>query len=63
MVEHDHRAVKRVVRPMLGFKSFWAAQRTWAGIEVIHMLKEEQMVMQEGEPRLTPADQFYTLAA
>jgi putative transposase len=45
MVEHDHRAVKRVVRPMLGFKSFWAAQRTWAGIEVIHMLKEEQMVM------------------
>ena len=30
MVEQDHRAVKRVVRPMLGFKSFWAARCTIA---------------------------------
>ena len=29
-VEQDHRAVKRVTRPMLGFKSFWAAQRTFS---------------------------------
>src|SRR6266481_5679255 len=26
IVEQDHRAVKRVVKPMLGFKSFWAAR-------------------------------------
>jgi putative transposase len=63
VVEQDHRAVKRVVRPMLGFKSFWAAQRTLAGIEVMHMLKKEQMVMEEWEPCLTPAEQFYALAA
>jgi putative transposase len=63
VVEQDHRAVKRVVRPMLGFKSFWAAQYTLAGVEVMHMLKKEQMVMEEGEPRLTPAEQFYALAA
>jgi putative transposase len=55
--------VKRVVRPMLGFKSFWAAPRTLAGIEVMHMLKKEPMMMEEREPCLTPADQFYALAA
>src|SRR6266508_572354 len=32
VVEQDHRAVKRVTRPMLGFKAFEAAQRTLAGI-------------------------------
>src|SRR6185503_6624154 len=30
IVEQDHRAVKRKVRPMLGFKSFWAARCTLA---------------------------------
>jgi putative transposase len=30
VVEQDHRAVKRVTRPLLGFKSFWAAQRTFS---------------------------------
>ena len=29
-VEQDHRAVKRVTRPMLKFKSFWAAQRPFS---------------------------------
>ena len=29
----DHRAVKRMTRPMLGFKSLWAARCTIAGIE------------------------------
>src|SRR6185369_315261 len=26
LVEQDHRAVKRLTRPMRGFKSFWAAR-------------------------------------
>jgi hypothetical protein len=29
----DHRAVKRMTRLMLGFKSLWAARCTIAGIE------------------------------
>jgi putative transposase len=37
MVEQDHRAVKRLTRPMLGFKSFEAAPRTLAGIELMHI--------------------------
>jgi putative transposase len=40
VVEQDHRAVKRLTRPMLGFKSFWAARCTIAGMEVIHALRK-----------------------
>jgi transposase-like protein len=39
-VEQDHRAVKRVTRPMLGFKSFDAGQCTLAGIELMHMIRK-----------------------
>jgi putative transposase len=63
IVEQDHRVVKRVVRSMLGFKSCKTAQRTLAGIELMHMLKKEQLVAEEREQHLTPAEQFYSLAA
>jgi len=63
IVEQDHRAVKRVTRPMLGFKSFDAAQDTLVGIELMHMLKKKQMLVEAGEERLTAAQQFYSLAA
>jgi putative transposase len=62
-VEQDHRGVKRVTRPMLGFKSFAAAQDTLAGIELMHMLKKRQLVVEEGDEGLTAAEQFYALAA
>ena len=42
IVEQDHWAIKRVVRPMLGFKSFDSAETTIAGIELHHMLKKGQ---------------------
>jgi putative transposase len=62
MVEQDHRVVKRVTRPMLGFKSFDAAQCTLTGIELMHMLRKDQL--EEGvEQGLTPAQQFSSLAA
>ena len=63
MVEQDHRAVKRITRPMLGFKSFAAAHDTLVGIELMHMLKKGQMVVEGGAEGLTPAEQFYALAA
>ena len=63
MVEQDHRGVKRVTRPMLGFKSFAAAQDTLVGIELMHMIKKGQMVVKAGEEGLTAAEQFYALAA
>jgi putative transposase len=63
MVEQDHRGVKRVTRPMLGFKSFAAAQDTLAGIELMHMIKKGQMMVKAGDEGLTAAEQFYALAA
>jgi len=34
IVEQDHRAIKRQTRPMLGFKSFWSAAVTLAGVKL-----------------------------
>ena len=43
MIEQDHRFIKRVTRPMLGFKSFASAAATLAGIEVAHMIRKCQL--------------------
>ena len=58
IVEQDHRAVKRLTRPMLGFKSFWAARCTIAGIEVMHAIRKGQLAT-TGNTSQTPAEQFY----
>jgi putative transposase len=63
MIEQDHRAIKRMTRPMLGFKSFDTAQSTLVGIELMHMLKKRQLVVEEGHEDLTVAELFYSLAA
>jgi putative transposase len=63
IIEQDHRGVKRVTRPMLGFKSFAAAQAALIGIELMHMLKKGQLAGEEGVEGLTSAEQFYALAA
>ncbi|MBU6529286.1 IS6 family transposase (plasmid) [Methylocystis sp. MJC1] len=60
IVEQDHRAVKRVTRPMLGFKSFHSAAATLSGIELMHMIRKDQSQTNGG---LRPAQQFYALAA
>jgi putative transposase len=62
LLEQDHRAVKRITHPMLGFKSFWAACCTIAGIEVRHAIRKGQLRI-PGNPLPTPAEQFYSLAA
>jgi putative transposase len=62
IVEQDHRGVKRVTQPMLGFKSFWRARILIAAIETMHMIKKGQMDCPAGSPA-SPANQFYSLAA
>src|SRR5215831_13059980 len=57
IVEQDHRAVKRVTRLMLGFKTFDTAQSTLVGIELMHMIKKRQMRMEVGEEGLSAAAQ------
>jgi putative transposase len=63
IVEQDHRGAKRVTRPMLGFKSFEAAQATLVGIELMHMIKKDQLVEEARAQGFTPAEQFSSLAA
>ena len=61
IVEQDHRAVKRVTRPMLGLKSFRSAQAVLAGIEPMHMIRKGQFMM-EGGDGMSLSNQFYMLA-
>jgi len=63
IIEQDHRGMKRVTRSMLGFKAFGAAQDTLVGIELMHMIRKKQMVVEAGEEGLTAVEQFYSLAA
>jgi len=42
IVEQDHRLIKRITKPMLGFKNFFCAQRTLAGIELIRMIRKSK---------------------
>ena len=63
IVEQDHRGGTRVTRPVLGFKSFDAAQGTLSGRERRHMLKKKQLVVEAGAEGLTAAELFYSLAA
>jgi transposase-like protein len=43
VLEQDHRAIKRRVRASQHFRSFWAAWRTIAGYEAIHMIRKGQL--------------------
>ena len=61
IVEQDHRAVKRITKPMLNFKSFRAAKNVLAGIELMHMIRKGQILLQ-GCIKLSFANQFYALA-
>jgi transposase, IS6 family len=45
IVEQDHRSIKRIVRPMLGFQSFHTAIKTLKGIEIMHMIKKDRLTL------------------
>ena len=59
VVDQDHRAIKRMTRPMVGFKSFWSAAIMLAGIALMHMIRKGQLIC---KGTLTPRQQFYSLA-
>ncbi|MEO3957361.1 IS6 family transposase, partial [Chromobacterium piscinae] len=51
----------RRIRPMLGFKNFWTARRILIGIEMVYAIRKGPLG--EKTAGLTPAEQFYGLAA
>ena len=64
ILEQDHRRVKRITNPMLGFKDFNSAGSAIDGIEAIAMLRKNQCVFSEINGRvLSIADQINLLAA
>jgi len=63
IVEQDHRRGKRITCPRLGCKAFDAAHATLVGIELMHMIKKRQLVIEEGNEGRTAAELFYSLAA
>lgn len=62
IVEQDHRSVKPITKPMMGFKSFRAACSVLAGIELMHMIRKGQVNV-TGAKDQSFAEQFYSLAA
>jgi putative transposase len=61
-IEQDHRAIKRRVRPMMGFKSMSSARAIMGGIEMVHMMRKGQAKYAcAHQPSL--AEQFERLAA
>ena len=43
IVEQDHRAIKRLVNPGMGFGSFNTARRTLRGYESMNMIRKGQI--------------------
>ena len=39
--EQDHRGIKRITKPMMGFKAFHSAEATLSGIELCRILKRQ----------------------
>jgi len=59
VVEQDHRTIKRRIYITTGFKEFESAQRTLAGIEIINIIRKDQI----DQPLLSYFKTFKSLAA
>ena len=43
LVEQNHRFIKKITKPMMGFKAFHSAKATIDGIETAHMIRKGQL--------------------
>tara|TARA_R110002096_G_scaffold178411_1_gene355347 strand:- start:299 stop:970 length:672 start_codon:yes stop_codon:yes gene_type:complete len=59
IVEQDHRFIKWRIQQGLGFKEFESARRTLSGIEIVRMIKKNQLTCQDQ----TMFKSFISLAA
>ena len=52
LIEQDHRFIKRLTKPRMGFFSFETAKRTLQGFEVMNMIRKGQVQgVEKGEVR------------
>ncbi len=59
IIEQDHRSIKRRIAISTGFKEFESAQRTLAGIEIINMIRKDQIL----KPKSSTFKTFCALAS
>ena len=57
LIEQDHRFIKKIANPMMGFKAFHSAKATIDGIETTHMIRKGQL----SEENMPAYKQFITL--
>ena len=43
LIEQDHRFIKKITNPMMGFKDFHSSKATIDGIETAHMIRKGQL--------------------
>ncbi len=60
LIEQEHRNIKRLTRPMLGFKSWDSMGSTIAGYKLVNMIKKGQHI---NAGQMTVWDQFYAITA
>ncbi len=58
IVEQDHRFIKKITNPMMGFKAFHSAKATLDGIEAAHMIRKGQLT----DENIPDYQQFIALA-
>jgi putative transposase len=58
IVELGHRFIKKITKPIMGFKAFHSTSVTLAGIETAHMIRKEQFANNQ----LPAHQQFMALA-
>jgi hypothetical protein len=61
IVEQDHRAIKRIIRPVLGFQSFRCVRILLMGIETMHMNKKGNLTASTGKLRLPHTSSIHWL--
>ena len=60
LIEQNHRNIKRLTQPMLGFKSWDSIESTIARYELVNMIKKGQHI---SAGKMAVWDQFYAIAA
>ena len=58
LIEQDHRFIKKITKPMMGFKAFHSAKATLDGIETAHRIRKKQL----SEDNMPAYKQFMALA-
>jgi putative transposase len=58
LIEQDHRFIKKITKPMMGFKAFHSAKATIDGMETAHMIRKGQL----SEENIPAYKQFMALA-